>query len=668
MRTTIISLLLLLTITAFALRLESVPGVVCQYSNTYPSNMTFVALPVRVVDAPSLNLVVKVCGVKELEFRIVSKYAESLLMVPVPAQLLKVPGGCNDITLQITNDKGKVLIEKHVVLTVNLVKSTMPYFFCMSVMSKTTFNLLSMPNLKEILNAAYVKSRVGISLQAIGNGTNRFLLTVDGLNGVSIKGKAIVAKLRIGKIYSVVLKEPSNFTISGVPTSHVRVSAYSKNLSFFILDLLPGVTDPDHDGLTSARELLINTNPLKADTDGDGLNDGVEVLKYHTNPLKKDTDGDGLTDYQEVKVYHTNPLSPDTDGDGLTDYQEVKVYHTNPLSPDTDGDKLTDYQEIKVYHTNPLKVDTDGDGLTDYQEIKVYHTNPLKADTDGDGLTDYQEIKVYHTNPLNPDTDHDGLSDGEEVLKYHTNPLKVDTDGDGLTDYQEVKVYHTNPLKKDTDGDGLTDYQEVKVCKSNPLVKDSDEDGWNDYLECKVYHTNPLNPDTDGDGVIDSKDAAPLGDLKVKIVAVVIPYDVPSIKERIRVDLGPLANLTEFVGTEAKVIDNIDDEYCIGTYGISAYYIEEGGIRVPIDIYPSLEFNDLVLKIMRKGDFIVLLDQHKGEVIAKIKTPIVRFGGEILLYRDTYCGNMEVMNQGLKVGCVKFGVYLVISNTSQKTK
>lgn len=28
---------------------------------------------------------------------------------------------------------------------------------------------------------------------------------------------------------------------------------------------------------------------------------------YHTNPLKADTDGDGLTDWQEVTVYGTNP-------------------------------------------------------------------------------------------------------------------------------------------------------------------------------------------------------------------------------------------------------------------------------------------------------------------------------------------------------------------------
>lgn len=42
--------------------------------------------------------------------------------------------------------------------------------------------------------------------------------------------------------------------------------------------------DPDHDGLTNAEEVLWNTDPLNADTDGDGFKDGEEVASGH-NPL-----------------------------------------------------------------------------------------------------------------------------------------------------------------------------------------------------------------------------------------------------------------------------------------------------------------------------------------------------------------------------------------------
>ena len=67
------------------------------------------------------------------------------------------------------------------------------------------------------------------------------------------------------------------------------------------------------------------------DSDSDGLTDAEEAI-YGTNPLVADTDGDGLSDYDEVKIYHTNPLVVDTDGDGYPDGVEVKSGH-NPNGP-----------------------------------------------------------------------------------------------------------------------------------------------------------------------------------------------------------------------------------------------------------------------------------------------------------------------------------------------
>lgn len=67
--------------------------------------------------------------------------------------------------------------------------------------------------------------------------------------------------------------------------------------------------DSDHDGLTNEQEATLGTNPNNKDTDGDGLSDYDEVVKYKTNPLKADTDGDGFPDGQEVKSGY-NPLGP----------------------------------------------------------------------------------------------------------------------------------------------------------------------------------------------------------------------------------------------------------------------------------------------------------------------------------------------------------------------
>ena len=162
--------------------------------------------------------------------------------------------------------------------------------------------------------------------------------------------------------------------------------------------------DPDNDGLTNKEERELGTDPHNPDSDGDGLNDGDEIHKYHTDPLKLDTDGDGLNDGDEVLKYHTDPLKTDTDGDGLSDGDEVLKYHTDPLKTDTDGDGLSDGDEVLKYHTDPLNKDSDGDGLTDGDEVMKYHTDPLKKDTDGRSVDDGTEV-ARGTDPLNPNDD-----------------------------------------------------------------------------------------------------------------------------------------------------------------------------------------------------------------------------------------------------------------------
>lgn len=65
--------------------------------------------------------------------------------------------------------------------------------------------------------------------------------------------------------------------------------------------------DSDHDGLDDVRENQLGTDAHKADTDGDGLTDGDEVIIWKTNPLNKDTDGDNYSDGSEV-FHGYNPL------------------------------------------------------------------------------------------------------------------------------------------------------------------------------------------------------------------------------------------------------------------------------------------------------------------------------------------------------------------------
>ena len=201
------------------------------------------------------------------------------------------------------------------------------------------------------------------------------------------------------------------------------------------------------------------TDPTVADSDGDGLCDGEEVLQFGSNPLKADTDGDELTDREEVQRYHTNPNEADTDGDGWADGVEVRL----GLPPLDDGS------------INPAASPTgdfDGDGLSNAQEIELGY-DPGNADSDGDGLSDGDEV-TRGTNPLHMDTDGDHLNDGWEVA-YGFDPLEAeseetleaDPDSDGLTN-EEESFHGTDPYRADTDGDGVPDKEEVEQ-GTNPI-------------------------------------------------------------------------------------------------------------------------------------------------------------------------------------------------------
>jgi hypothetical protein len=116
-----------------------------------------------------------------------------------------------------------------------------------------------------------------------------------------------------------------------------------------------------------------------------------------TYAVSEDEDGDKLTLTEETSL-GSNPAKADTDDDGLNDYDEVHLYKTEVLYADSDKDGLNDGAEI-IAKTDARKRDTDSDGLSDGQEVNKYKTNPLVADTDVDGIPDGEEVKKL-TNPL----------------------------------------------------------------------------------------------------------------------------------------------------------------------------------------------------------------------------------------------------------------------------
>ncbi len=164
-----------------------------------------------------------------------------------------------------------------------------------------------------------------------------------------------------------------------------------------------------------------------SDSDGDGMPDDFELA--HTDPpsatslnrgddLENGGTGDGLNNLDEY-LRDTNPLKADSDGDGLADGPEVagagKRPPTDPADADSDGDTLNDKVESNTGEwadasdtgTNPTLVDTDADGLADTVE-----TNTGENKNAGDTGTD----------PLNPNTDGDNAGDWFELYGCYTDP------------------------------------------------------------------------------------------------------------------------------------------------------------------------------------------------------------------------------------------------------
>jgi hypothetical protein len=87
--------------------------------------------------------------------------------------------------------------------------------------------------------------------------------------------------------------------------------------------------DTDGDGLFNNEEDINangivdpgETDPNDSDSDDDGLNDGVEVLILGTNPLLIDSNGNGIPDGNE-----------NNDGDAFTNVEEI-VCGSNPVDP-----------------------------------------------------------------------------------------------------------------------------------------------------------------------------------------------------------------------------------------------------------------------------------------------------------------------------------------------
>lgn len=170
------------------------------------------------------------------------------------------------------------------------------YFITDRSAFRTASNLFSMEDSGESLGALTLLSR----LTEIRRGEQRpWVLSVNAALG----GAAVIDFFSLGKeIISGDLLHPDG--------------AGYQEMAFLVADVLREATlnnrprDRDGDGIYDFAEPRFGTDRNVADSDGDGLNDGLEIFTYGSNPLSLDSDNDGFRDDFEVNTLGSNPADP----------------------------------------------------------------------------------------------------------------------------------------------------------------------------------------------------------------------------------------------------------------------------------------------------------------------------------------------------------------------
>jgi N-acetylneuraminic acid mutarotase len=266
------------------------------------------------------------------------------------------------------------------------------------------------------------------------------------------------------------------------------------------------------------------TDPLVADTDGDGLKDGEEIIV-------QDLDGDGLKEPNEIVEIKSLPVAVDTEGDGLDDYAELVTYGTNPFLVDSDGDDLSDLDEVEQYYFNEaiaMDATLEQSGLTGVSyslPAPGYYMYKFIVDVTIRRQTQPWDLP-NELNWLGPQDD--ALIEGRLVMRKDGEIVPSASRGEVIstrldlpfitieetrfvcslrTDVMDGAGQHTASLelKEGSVGQEVTMHIkrfEVHRRSTNPAIRDTDGDGLGDGDEAK-WNSKAWEPDSDMDGLLD---------------------------------------------------------------------------------------------------------------------------------------------------------------------
>jgi hypothetical protein len=138
------------------------------------------------------------------------------------------------------------------------------------------------------------------------------------------------------------------------------------------------------------------------DSDEDGISDDEEVLVTGTDPDNADSDGDGLVDGVEVNN-RMNPLDPDMDRDGVSDGQEVDQ-GTDPFFPEQPDLPAGLEDQISEFLTRAIELQIEAYRTGDASVASSIMAGPILDDLAAEinalnqqGLISIHEIDYYES-------------------------------------------------------------------------------------------------------------------------------------------------------------------------------------------------------------------------------------------------------------------------------